>query len=222
MDSFDQGCRFSRWLRIPVGRLRRSIGVDQVGNIRNEQGGKAAVMRAAGAGRDPGRSDRRAVGVGGMGIPPSFRSAGSTTFHRSPVRIRPVRRPAEERPATRIRRVHQPQWNDNDGRHWGARSSRSGVPRAHSPDRGEGGRHPGRWFGGVSVVGAGCAICSDSYMGIRYYPTDHTPDQPGWSQIIVSSLEDGRLPWDNGGVASGLYVKAIEPEWFVYRFEYRE
>jgi hypothetical protein len=74
-----------------------------------------------------------------------------------------------------------------------------------------------------ALWGFGCAICSDSYMGIRYFPVQSRPaGRPGWVQILVSSLDGKALPQENGSIADGLYVVQLEPEWFIYRFEYRE
>jgi hypothetical protein len=71
--------------------------------------------------------------------------------------------------------------------------------------------------------GDGCAICSDSYMGVRYYPKDHKAGSSvEETQTVVTSLDSAKLPQEKGGVASGLYVVPIEPEWFVYRDEYQE
>jgi len=39
---------------------------------------------------------------------------------------------------------------------------------------------------------------------------------------VVTSLDSAKLPQEKGAVASGLYVVPIEPEWFIYRFEYQE
>jgi hypothetical protein len=74
-----------------------------------------------------------------------------------------------------------------------------------------------------ALWGGGCAICSDSYMGVRYYPKDHKMVSPvGGTQTVVTSLDSAKLPQEKGAVASGLYVVPIEPEWFVYRVEYQE
>ncbi len=73
-----------------------------------------------------------------------------------------------------------------------------------------------------ALWGHGCAICSDSYMGVLYFPKDHTAERAGWVQTVVNSLDDARLPQEHGSVATGLYVVAIEPEWFIYRLEYQE
>jgi hypothetical protein len=71
--------------------------------------------------------------------------------------------------------------------------------------------------------GHGGTIESDSYIGIRYFPDDHgTNSNGGYDQILVHSLDSAALPQENGSVATGLYVVPIEPEWFVYRFEYQE
>jgi hypothetical protein len=71
--------------------------------------------------------------------------------------------------------------------------------------------------------GHGCAVCSDSYMGVRYYPKDHKVDSSvGWTQTVVTSLDSAKLPQEKGTVATGLYVVPIEPEWFIYRLEYQE
>jgi hypothetical protein len=73
------------------------------------------------------------------------------------------------------------------------------------------------------LSGFGCAICSDSYIGVRYVPKEQkNVSHPGWKQTVVASLESAKLPQENGSVASGLYVVPIEPEWFTYRFEYQE
>jgi hypothetical protein len=74
-----------------------------------------------------------------------------------------------------------------------------------------------------ALWGDGCTICSDSHMGVRYYPKDHKVDSSvGWTQTVVPSLDSANLPKEKGAVASGLYVVPIEPEWFIYRFEYQE
>ena len=74
-----------------------------------------------------------------------------------------------------------------------------------------------------ALWGFGCVICSDSYMGIRYFPAQSRPQgRPGWAQILVNSLDSKNLPRENGSIADGLYVVQLEPEWFIYRFEYRE
>ena len=74
-----------------------------------------------------------------------------------------------------------------------------------------------------ALWGDGCAVCSDSYMGVRYYPKDHKAGSPaGWTQTVVTSLDSAKLPQENGEVASGLYVVPIEPEWFIYRLEIQE
>ncbi len=74
-----------------------------------------------------------------------------------------------------------------------------------------------------ALYGGGCAVCSDSYMGVRYYPKDHKAvSSIGQTQTVVSSLDDATLPQEKGGVASGLYVVPIEPEWYIYRSEYQE
>jgi hypothetical protein len=72
--------------------------------------------------------------------------------------------------------------------------------------------------------GYGCAICSDSYVGMRYLPKDHKIEiQPGWvTPTVVASLDSAKLPQSNGEVTSGLYVIPIEPEWFIYRLEIQE
>jgi hypothetical protein len=74
-----------------------------------------------------------------------------------------------------------------------------------------------------ALWGFGCTICSDSYMGVRYVPKDRKRDIPaGWEQTVVTSLDSTKLPQEKGAVATGLYVVPIEPEWFIYRFEYQE
>jgi hypothetical protein len=73
-----------------------------------------------------------------------------------------------------------------------------------------------------ALWGSGCAICSDSYMGVRYVPLDHEAPHGGWQQTEVASLDSSKLPQENGSVASGLYVVSVEPKWFIYRFEYQE
>ena len=74
-----------------------------------------------------------------------------------------------------------------------------------------------------ALWGGGCAICSDSYMGVRYYPKDpKTGSNGGWEQTVVTSLDSAKLPQEKGAVATGLYVVPIEPDWFIYRLEYQE
>ena len=74
-----------------------------------------------------------------------------------------------------------------------------------------------------ALWGFGCAICSDSYMGVRYYPKNPKANSPGgWEQTVVTSLDSAKLPQEKGAVATGLYVVPIEPEWFIYRLEYQE
>ena len=74
-----------------------------------------------------------------------------------------------------------------------------------------------------ALWGDGGAIMSDSYMGVRYVPKDYKAEsRPGWTQKVVASLDGAKLPQEKGSLASGLYVVAIEPEWFIYRFEYQE
>jgi hypothetical protein len=74
-----------------------------------------------------------------------------------------------------------------------------------------------------SLYGFGCAICSDSYLGVSYVPkVRRTNAGSGWEHTAVASLDNAKLPQENGGVATGLYVVPIEPEWFVYRFEHQE
>lgn len=71
--------------------------------------------------------------------------------------------------------------------------------------------------------GFGCAICSDSYKGLRYAPGDFKADaRPGWAPKSVKSLDNNDLPQTNGSLNDGLYVVQIEPEWFIYRYEYHE
>jgi len=74
-----------------------------------------------------------------------------------------------------------------------------------------------------ALWGFGCTICSDSYMGVRYYPKDPKTGSPaGWEQTVVTSLDSAKLPQEKGAVATGLYVVPIEPDWFIYRLEYQE
>jgi hypothetical protein len=74
-----------------------------------------------------------------------------------------------------------------------------------------------------SLYGFGCAICSDSYMGVRYVPKVRRTDaRSGWEHTAVTSLDNAKLPQENGAVATGLYVVPIEPGWFIYRLEYQE
>lgn len=74
-----------------------------------------------------------------------------------------------------------------------------------------------------ALRGFGCAICSDSYMGVRYVPKVlKKVSHPGWTQTLVASLKSVSLPQENGSVASGLYVVPIEPNWFIYRLEIQE
>lgn len=74
-----------------------------------------------------------------------------------------------------------------------------------------------------SLYGFGCAICSDSYMGVLYLPIDRRTDAPaGGEHTVVTSLDSATLPQEHGAVATGLYIVPIEPGWFIYRDEYRE
>lgn len=74
-----------------------------------------------------------------------------------------------------------------------------------------------------SLYGFGCAICSDSYMGVLYLPKDRRTDAPGAGEhTVVTSLDSAALPQEHGAVATGLYIVPMEPEWFIYRDEYRE
>jgi len=75
-----------------------------------------------------------------------------------------------------------------------------------------------------TLGGFGCALCSDSYMGVRYQPKEPKKVYPGWMQRMqaVTSLESTRLPQENGSVAPGFYVVPIEPDWFIYRLEIQE
>lgn len=82
-----------------------------------------------------------------------------------------------------------------------------------------------RQGGSIEFVlhGSGCAICSDSYMGVLYVPKDRITEIPmEWQPTVVTSLDNAKLPQEKGAVASGRYVIPIEPEWFVYRSEYQE
>jgi hypothetical protein len=68
--------------------------------------------------------------------------------------------------------------------------------------------------------GFGCAPCSDSFKGMRYFPLDgKSSSGSGWVPKLVSSLDGEDLPKENGAIADGLYVMQIEPEWFIYRLE---
>ena len=74
-----------------------------------------------------------------------------------------------------------------------------------------------------TLWGFGCAICSDSFMGIRYLSVNHRPqERSGWVPNLVSSLDSRNLPHANGSVEDGLYIVRLEPEWFIYRLEYHE
>ena len=73
-----------------------------------------------------------------------------------------------------------------------------------------------------ALYGSGCAICSDSFIGVRYVPKVRASARGGWEQTVVASLETAKLPQEKGAVATGLYVVPIEPQWFIYRFEYQE
>ena len=70
-------------------------------------------------------------------------------------------------------------------------------------------------LGGLGTL----AIGPESSAGVRYVPEHPRPVQPGWTQTIITSLEDSKLPQENHAVATGLYVVPIEPHWFVYRLE---
>ena len=83
---------------------------------------------------------------------------------------------------------------------------------------------PGSGCGSMEFTlgGYGGPISSDSYIGVRYFPKNPIGSPPGWTQTLVSSLDSTKLPQENGSVAIGLYVVAIEPEWFIFCFEYQE
>ncbi len=71
--------------------------------------------------------------------------------------------------------------------------------------------------------GSGGAIVSDSYKGMRYQKEGSTRKQSGgWTPTAVRSLDDAKLPHENGRVATGLYIVPIERDWSIYRFEYQE
>jgi hypothetical protein len=71
--------------------------------------------------------------------------------------------------------------------------------------------------------GYGGAIISDSYMGVYYSPMDSKMgSRSGWTPKVVTSLTGAMLPQENGQVATGLYVVEVEPEWYIYRYEYQE
>ena len=74
-----------------------------------------------------------------------------------------------------------------------------------------------------SMWGCGSAVSSDHFMGVRYVPRDHLPTpQFRLPPVTVTSINADKLPHENGDVATGLYVVSIEPEWYIYRFEYQE
>lgn len=74
-----------------------------------------------------------------------------------------------------------------------------------------------------ALWGSGCAICSDSYMGVLYRPLQsEVRTHAEWTSKMVKSFDDKNLRHKRGSVADGLYVVKIEPEWFIYRFEYHE
>jgi hypothetical protein len=74
-----------------------------------------------------------------------------------------------------------------------------------------------------ALWGFGCAICSDSYKGMRYTPKDSKAGtHRGWVPTLVDSLDSNDLPQEHGSVANGLYVVQLEPEWFIYRLEIHE
>jgi hypothetical protein len=73
-----------------------------------------------------------------------------------------------------------------------------------------------------ALWGNGGTVMDDSYMGVRYFPKDHSMDAMGWKQIVVTSLASAKLPQEHEAVATGLYVVSIEPEWFIYRLEIQE
>jgi hypothetical protein len=71
--------------------------------------------------------------------------------------------------------------------------------------------------------GSGGTIISDSYKGIRFSGASSVGvARGGWRPIAVTSLEDDKLPKENGRVATGYYILPIEDNWSVYRFEYQE
>jgi hypothetical protein len=72
----------------------------------------------------------------------------------------------------------------------------------------------------LALWGSGCAICSDTYMGVRYFPGDrNTGSRRAWAPKVVNSLESKSLAQEKGSVADGLCVVQLEPEWFLYRLQ---
>jgi hypothetical protein len=74
-----------------------------------------------------------------------------------------------------------------------------------------------------ALWGFGCAICSDSYMGVKYFPANqNAKSRSGWVPKLVKSLDSNELPQANGSIADGLYLVQLENGWYIYRLEYRE
>jgi hypothetical protein len=70
------------------------------------------------------------------------------------------------------------------------------------------------------VWGFGCAPCTDSLMGVRYFPRGaQEPAKAEWTPKIVNSLDNASLPKANGAVADGLYVVPLDAEWSIYRLQ---
>ena len=75
----------------------------------------------------------------------------------------------------------------------------------------------------LSFGGLAARSYPDSYKGMRYQKEGSTRKQSGgWTPTAVRSLDDAKLPHENGRVATGLYIVPIERDWSIYRFEYQE
>jgi hypothetical protein len=69
------------------------------------------------------------------------------------------------------------------------------------------------------IWGFGCAPCSDSFKGLRYFPIYGKPQDGPWAPRVVDSLDDESLPKDRDSVADSIYIVPLEPQWAIYRIE---
>ena len=71
--------------------------------------------------------------------------------------------------------------------------------------------------------GFGGTMLDDLFLGVRFVPKNYKmKPQADSQQTLALSLDPATLPEENGRVASGLYAEPIEPEWYIYRYEYQE
>ena len=74
-----------------------------------------------------------------------------------------------------------------------------------------------------TLWGTGCAICSDRYKAVMYLPQGaHGGPGAQWTPGEAKSLADKDLPHSGRSIVDGLYIVPLEPEWYLFRFEYSE